>query len=98
MVDIESWKSTPKKRKKHTIVMLLLLVAGLALWYMHSSTSNSDYRVGALYFSFMFLLQVPGYFLQHVVKATESKPLLWFQSPITYFIPLLLIVFWFMFK
>jgi hypothetical protein len=94
----ENWKSTAASKKRHGLIIAVLFLVSIALWYLYHSTSVDAYRSLALYPSIMFVFQLPIYFLKHIIKVAESDTLKWFESPIFYCIPLLAIVFWFMFK
>jgi hypothetical protein len=94
----KNWKSTAKNRKKHGVMVAVLFFASIALWYFYYSTGVVAYRSLAFYPSLMFVLQLPIFFLKHVIRVADSDALKWFESPIAYGIPFLMIVFWFMFK
>ncbi len=94
---IDEWKSTPEKKKRHGLVILVLFVVGLLSWYLHRSTGIEPYRGIAIYATAFVALHIPLYIFKHILKIGSAAPLRWFESPITYLIPLLLIVFWFMF-
>jgi hypothetical protein len=94
MRNLEDWKSTKHSKKRHLIVLLFLGFISAILWGLYLVGGDKQYFKICLYPTILFFFQLPIFYLQHILKAAESKPLTWVSSPITYLLPVVIIAIW----
>jgi len=95
--DLEQWKTTKASRTKHLLAIIVLSLLSTALWVLHIIYDIPNLDRLAIYPTALAVFQIPIFYLKHILKASDSQALQWYESPILYLAPIFIFVLCFMF-
>lgn len=98
MYQAEIEKSVAERRGKHQLAIVLSGAAFVVLsWWSKLSPDHAAFKLSVL-FGVAFVCYLVLYFFIHVVRLYGTGAINWASAPVTYLVPIFVVILWSMFS